>query len=339
VDTLGADQAPASAQATIGCPECNGDPHFPLCRSCGGTGHLTDDGLALYLDRREDLLNEECARADRAEATLRSLATPDPAAGEVARWRQWASEVLAKVRERLRREGDQARRDGRVPDTEDLLARYNGAQECLAAILLAAPAWPTVPRIGEIRATLEDVGQLGWMEECGCCYTAAGRKLTDHAREWLAWLADEHDRLAAEAGAARSPAPAAPRHGLYVASKARHAPRWLELRASGVPIISTWIDEAGPGQTASWSDLWLRVVREVSSSSALVFHHEPGDTEKGALVEVGSALASGTPVFAVGAEEFNFNAHPLVTLCASLDEAVQTARAYDRAHADPAARE
>jgi hypothetical protein len=29
--------------------------------------------------------------------------------------------------------------------------------------------------------------------------------------------------------------------GIYIASKAHHFRRWQELRASGVPIISTWM--------------------------------------------------------------------------------------------------
>lgn len=34
---------------------------------------------------------------------------------------------------------------------------------------------------------------------------------------------------------------------IYVASKTRHAAKWKALINKGYNIISTWIDEAGPG--------------------------------------------------------------------------------------------
>jgi hypothetical protein len=47
------------------------------------------------------------------------------------------------------------------------------------------------------------------------------------------------------------------RRGIYIASKTKHAARWLEYRAQGEPIISTWIDEAGEGASADLHDLWV----------------------------------------------------------------------------------
>ncbi len=82
--------------------------------------------------------------------------------------------------------------------------------------------------------------------------------------------------------------------GYYVASRASVPERvemWKALRSSGVPIISTWIDEAGPGETTSFSELWERIAGEIRSSWGLVLFAEPGDFPlKGALVEVGLAL-------------------------------------------------
>jgi hypothetical protein len=89
-------------------------------------------------------------------------------------------------------------------------------------------------------------------------------------------------------------------HGVYVASRAsvpERAAFWREMRAAGAPIISTWIDEAGPGETADLGELWARIGREVASARWLVAYVEPGDFPlKGALVEVGMALALGKPV-------------------------------------------
>lgn len=37
-------------------------------------------------------------------------------------------------------------------------------------------------------------------------------------------------------------------HAIYTASKTRHADKWRHLRDEiGLPINSTWIDEAGAG--------------------------------------------------------------------------------------------
>jgi len=114
--------------------------------------------------------------------------------------------------------------------------------------------------------------------------------------------------------------------GIYIASKTVHAPKWKALRAQGVPIISTWIDEAGVGETASFADLWTRCVSEASRASALVVYAEPGEVLKGGLVEVGAALASGNPVFAVGKQSgWSFTSHTLVTECESIEHAIDLA--------------
>lgn len=90
---------------------------------------------------------------------------------------------------------------------------------------------------------------------------------------------------------------------IYVASRASVPERpamWRELRERGVPIVSSWIDEAGEGETASNRELWLRIDNEIGRSEALVLYVEPGDFPlKGALVEVGMALARSLPVFIV----------------------------------------
>lgn len=93
--------------------------------------------------------------------------------------------------------------------------------------------------------------------------------------------------------------------GIYVASKVKHAEMWRDLRTfEGMPIISTWIDEAGPGESADLNDLWSRCIREASTAAALIIYRRPDEVLKGAWVELGAALASGVPVFAVGIEEF-----------------------------------
>ena len=110
--------------------------------------------------------------------------------------------------------------------------------------------------------------------------------------------------------------------GLYTASKTKHAYIWKAWRAGGVPVVSTWIDEAGVGKTASFSDLWARCISEAANASDLLLYAEPGEVLKGALVELGAALANRVPVVIVGCQDsWSFRNHPLVTCLGSLVEA------------------
>jgi hypothetical protein len=85
---------------------------------------------------------------------------------------------------------------------------------------------------------------------------------------------------------------------IYVASRVKHAERWKHLRSLGYGIISTWIDEVDEGQTLDFTYLWKRITHEIMHSDRLVFYAEPEDFPfKGALVEVGMAIATGIPVF------------------------------------------
>lgn len=87
---------------------------------------------------------------------------------------------------------------------------------------------------------------------------------------------------------------------LYVASRASVPERsamWRNLRTAGWPIISTWIDEAGEGETECNRELWARIHAEISVAHAVVLYAEPGDFPlKGALVEVGIAIGMNKPV-------------------------------------------
>lgn len=112
---------------------------------------------------------------------------------------------------------------------------------------------------------------------------------------------------------------------IYMASKTVHARRWRDLRAAGINIISTWIDEAGAGETKCFTDLWRRCASEAAEADALVVYREPGEVLKGAFVEVGCALNAGKPVFAVGCDDLSFTHHALVTRVNSLERAVRAA--------------
>jgi len=107
---------------------------------------------------------------------------------------------------------------------------------------------------------------------------------------------------------------AASEPALYVASKTVHAPMWRQLRTTGPNIISTWIDEAGEGETADYSELSERCLDEIRKSSAVILYCEHDDLLKGALIEVGMALALGKSVYCAGDSKSLsrvFREHPL----------------------------
>lgn len=87
---------------------------------------------------------------------------------------------------------------------------------------------------------------------------------------------------------------------IYVASRAsipERSAKWRELRESGVNITSSWIDEAGPGETTSFEELWDRIQAEIMRSVGVLLYAEPGDFPlKGALIEAGMSLGMLKPV-------------------------------------------
>ena len=112
--------------------------------------------------------------------------------------------------------------------------------------------------------------------------------------------------------------------GIYAASKTVHAPMWKRHRNLGAPIISTWLDEAGVGETADFADLWRRCISEASSCEALIAYREPGEILKGAFIEIGAALANDRKVYCVGDfEGMSFINHPLVTVAPDVATAIR----------------
>ena len=120
--------------------------------------------------------------------------------------------------------------------------------------------------------------------------------------------------------------------GIYIASKTKHADRWRFLRDKvGEPIISTWIDEAGPGESADLDDLWQRCIAEAVNCDVLIIYREPDDILKGAWVEMGAALAYGRPVFAIGLEEYTIAKHCAVRHFKDMRDAIEASRELRRA--------
>lgn len=119
--------------------------------------------------------------------------------------------------------------------------------------------------------------------------------------------------------------------GIYIASKTKHAHRWRFLRDSvGEPIISTWIDEAGAGESSDLADLWRRCISESSNADLLILYREPDEVLKGGWVELGAALASGVPVFAIGIEEYTISHDPRIRHFPDMKSAIGAAREFLR---------
>jgi hypothetical protein len=153
-------------------------------------------------------------------------------------------------------------------------------------------------------------------------------RLRDELVGWLTWARYGE---AVEAALAQPQASREARNGIYIASKTKHAERWRNLRASGVPVIATWIDEAGEGESQDLHDLWRRCLSEASNAAAIIVYREPDDVLKGGWIELGAAASHGVPVFAVGIEQFTIARHRGIQHFATFDEALAAAiRALQR---------
>lgn len=85
---------------------------------------------------------------------------------------------------------------------------------------------------------------------------------------------------------------------IYIASRVKHAASWRALRdGNGANIISTWIDEDGPGQTSDRGELVRRCLREAAEADVCILYVGTNDAPlKLALGEACVALHAGKPV-------------------------------------------
>jgi hypothetical protein len=87
---------------------------------------------------------------------------------------------------------------------------------------------------------------------------------------------------------------------IYIASKTKHAQKWIKLLRRGHNIISTWILEAGEGESTDLTGLSIRCIVEATEADVLILYCENGELLKGALLEAGAALGAGKEVRQVG---------------------------------------
>lgn len=132
--------------------------------------------------------------------------------------------------------------------------------------------------------------------------------------------------------------------GTYIASRAslpERAAAWRQLRdVDGYLIVSSWIDVVNQplnaDNTKPLHAIWENITHEVTTAERVVVYAEPDDFPlKGTLVEVGMALAVGTPIYLVlpdvTIEDDTFRPigswinHPLVKVVNSMSEALSGA--------------
>ena len=102
-------------------------------------------------------------------------------------------------------------------------------------------------------------------------------------------------------------------HGVYIASRTRHAKKWRDLRSAGAPIISSWIDliddDGTDAAEEDFDGLWAKILTEIGGARGLVLYAEPSDFPfRGAFIETGMAMMAGLPV-AVVAPDVDLDEH------------------------------
>lgn len=134
------------------------------------------------------------------------------------------------------------------------------------------------------------------------------------------------------------------KRGTYIASRASLPERseaWRKLRdIDGYLIVSSWIDVVtqplNSDHTKPLHAIWENITQEVTTAERVIVYAEADDFPlKGTLVEVGMALAVGTPIYlvlpGVDIEDDTFRPigswinHPLVKLVDSMDDALSGA--------------
>lgn len=83
---------------------------------------------------------------------------------------------------------------------------------------------------------------------------------------------------------------------------------WLEWKARGVQITSSWLDKFDQGRLPDQTSHWDTILLDIQKSDALLLYSEPGEIQKGALAEFGIAFALDKKLFYVGPLEDSLTA-------------------------------
>ena len=240
----------------------------------------------------------------------------NPESGEFVRYYEYA--ILAAKRAEVETERDQFRRllDLEAEDHDRETERRKTAE---AALSTPSPVSLAPPTPGQSTDGAEPAAWRGDRLDGTRKFTAIKR---------VAEIWEEQGQTVTPLYAAPQP-PTDGRNNpfanmIYIASKVKHADRWRKI-ASAHPVSSSWIYEAGEGETTDFNDLWSRCLAEATQSKALVAYREDGETMKGAWAEIGAALSHGVPVHAVGLEDFTIGKFQGITHHKTMKDAVTAA--------------
>jgi hypothetical protein len=90
----------------------------------------------------------------------------------------------------------------------------------------------------------------------------------------------------------------------YTAGKIWWAPRFRQLRDElGFPVNARWIDLESDNPIVMYRKdlLWQMCLEDVTQSDFLLLYcGDESEEQRGALVEIGMALAAGKPIYAIG---------------------------------------
>jgi hypothetical protein len=115
---------------------------------------------------------------------------------------------------------------------------------------------------------------------------------------------------------------------VYVASKSSRAAEWRALRSAGLPITSSWIDwplkrpDLREPSPTEWREHWDNCIKEASAADITLMVAYPGETHRGAILEIGGALSAGKKVYLVSTSEWTFRHHPNVKSFPNLEAAI-----------------
>ena len=122
---------------------------------------------------------------------------------------------------------------------------------------------------------------------------------------------------------------------IYTASKLRHGHMWRKIcdNRSDVILHARWLKHipiGTPDDPMNAPAFWLQDQQDIRDSDAVLVYAEPTDMLRGALVEVGMALAYGVPVIVVGDHEDygTWRWHPLVHWAPDIDAAIALAKTF-----------
>lgn len=114
---------------------------------------------------------------------------------------------------------------------------------------------------------------------------------------------------------------------IYIASKMHHAPRWREAYSrEDIHIVSRWpfLEPSIDSRPSNCRKFWQDDFIDIQTADIIIVYVEEGEKLRGALVEVGVALAFGKFVVVIGdyPDFGTWRFHPQVVCAADFEDAI-----------------